>query len=109
MYAISLLAVFNFMWVNNTFSPWQVNIWDAPSLAVTKEIPVPNTVLSVDTWTHYLAIGSTTVELFSMNDWEWKLTLTDHNQGTPRSEVCVYSTNSKMFCYSTFHICIVLL
>ena len=63
-------------------------MWDAPSLTVTKEIPVPNTVLGVDTWMQYLAVGSTTVELFNMNDWDWKMALTDHNQGNSRSEVC---------------------
>ena len=77
-------------------------MWDAPSLTVTKEIPVPNTVLGVDMWMQYLAVGSTTVELFNMNDWDWKMVLTDHNQGNSRSEVCAYLTVKSLICDKNF-------
>ena len=33
-------------------------------LTMSESIPVPNTVLAVDVWSHYLAVGSTTVQIF---------------------------------------------
>ena len=33
-------------------------------LTMSESIPAPNTVLAVDFWSHYLAVGSTTVQIF---------------------------------------------
>ena len=36
-------------------------------MEVTKEVKVSNSVLALDVWSHYLAIGSTSVQLVDMN------------------------------------------
>ena len=45
----------------------QVLLWDTPSSTVMKEVKVSNPVLALDVWTHYLAIGSTSVQLVDTN------------------------------------------
>ena len=36
-------------------------------MEVTKEVKVSNSVLALDVWSHYLAIGSTSIQLVDMN------------------------------------------
>ena len=45
----------------------QVLLWDTPSSTVMKEVKVSNPVLALDVWNHYLAIGSTSVQLVDTN------------------------------------------
>ena len=41
--------------------------WDVPSSTITKEVKVSSPVLALDVWSHYLAIGSTSVQLVDLN------------------------------------------
>ena len=45
----------------------KVLLWDTPSSKVMKEVKVSSPVLALDVWNHYLAIGSTSVQLVDMN------------------------------------------
>lgn len=45
----------------------QVLLWDTPSSTVMKEVKVSGPVLALDVWSHYLAIGSTSVQLVDTN------------------------------------------
>ena len=45
----------------------KVLLWDTPSSTVMKEVKVSSPVLALDVWNHYLAIGSTSVQLVDMN------------------------------------------
>jgi len=40
-----------------------VSVWNTSDLTVSEDIQLSNTVLAVDVWKHYLAIGSTTVQI----------------------------------------------
>lgn len=46
---------------------------------------VGNTVLAVDTWRHYLAIGSTSIQLIDLNDTNWSRIITEEVEN---AEVC---------------------
>ena len=45
----------------------KVLLWDAQRSKVMKEVKVSSPVLALDVWSHYLAIGSTSVQLVDMN------------------------------------------
>ena len=45
----------------------KVLLWDTPSSTVMKEVKVSSPVLALDVWSHYLAIGTTSVQLVDMN------------------------------------------
>ena len=45
----------------------KVLLWDTPHSKVMKELKVSSPVLALDVWRHYLAIGSTSVQLVDMN------------------------------------------
>ena len=45
----------------------KVLLWDTPYSTVTEEVKVSSPVLALDVWNHYLAVGSTSVQLVDMN------------------------------------------
>ena len=45
----------------------KVLLWVAPYSTVTEEVKVSSPVLALDVWNHYLAVGSTSVQLVDMN------------------------------------------
>ena len=45
----------------------KVLLWDTLSSTVMKEVKISSPVLALDVWSHYLAIGSTGVQLVDMN------------------------------------------
>ncbi len=42
----------------------QVRVWHLPDFMLVKVITVPNTAVSVGSWGHFLAVSSTSVQLF---------------------------------------------
>ncbi len=42
----------------------QVRVWHLPDFMLVKVITVPNTAVSVGSWGHFLAVSSTSVQMF---------------------------------------------
>ncbi len=57
-------------------------VWDTSKTGPggKEEIVVSNTVLAVDSWRHYLAIGSTSVQVIDMNDTTRKWTISEEDE-----------------------------
>ena len=56
-------------------------------LSSEEDLEVSNTVLSVDIWRHYLAMGSTNIQLIDMDNMDQRRTLTGDIQHDENVEV----------------------
>ena len=62
----------------------KVRIWDVSGFKPVQSVKVSSSVLAVDVWSHYLAIGSSVVQMVDMSSDEWRrIIFVEDSEGIP--------------------------
>ena len=62
----------------------KVHIWDVSGFKPVQSVKVSSLVLAVDVWSHYLAIGSSVVQMVDMSSDEWRrIIFVEDREGIP--------------------------